>query len=454
MYKYTHLIAADAIWAQGTYPAWTWNSSGRFEDAISYTCAAGTYPRSVSTILGKASYSSAGSVLESNFTVYANGSSTGIDTITANLPSTTQTTFSTVYYTDSLTTLSATATGKTSHSNASTYSYTATTLVPLFYIPDAATVARYYVARGELPPLREVASGFAFTAFGQDYAHSLSSGSYAFQSDQLTGTSVDNFALPGNPTPTETWTFVTYASVSYSERAAEFTAKRKRPTGAVYQHNGSSGSYISFDGVVGNSSVFLTSIASMLLVPKVFSTALVSADTSKTTTFAWRYTSGGWSLAYTTKNSSTSSTGYAGITISGTPLFTEENAVTVNGISSNILGPLLPFSSAGLNVLSSTRGGTNGGNSAAYSFACSSSGSSSSAVWSGSLSNTVSFAFTYTPDRLTGYANLPAAYISTGTSYWNPLLDDSGQSPFGVPAISKNSKWNEAGRQDPVEVQE
>ena len=186
--------------------------------------------------------------------------------------------------------------------------------------------------------------------------------------------------------------------------------------------------------------------------PRIFKTALITSDSSKTTTFVWRHTAGGWSLAYTTKNSASSSTGYAGFTISGSPLYTDENAVTVMGASSNILGPLIPLSYDGLNIISSTRGSSTGGASAFYYFACSSSGSSASAVWSTSSSDTVSFDLTYAPSRLTGYVNLPACDISTESTFFNSWYQNQGAFNPLIPDISKNAKWNEAGRQDPVAV--
>ncbi|NCY23170.1 hypothetical protein EBX31_14620, partial [bacterium] len=335
----------------------------------------------------------------------------------------------------------------TTDAGESSYTYTAVTLVPVFAIPHAARVERYYVDRDGLPPLRAVASGFVFDAVGYAQAKSLSTGPHIFMSDKYSGTTADLFAF-------ESYTYLTLAKLSISEYSANFTAKRKRPEANIYRHAGSTGASISFDSVVQNSVQFLTSVGPMLVAPRIFKTALIASDVSSTTTFVWRYTAGGWSLAYTTKNSATSSTGYAGFTISGSPSFTDENAVTVIGASSNILGPLIPLSYEGLNIISSTRGSSTGGNSAFYSFACSSSGSSSASVWSTSSSDTVSFGSTYAPSRLTGYVNLPACDISTESTYFNTFYEDEGSFSPTIPNISKNSKWNEAGRQDPVEVLE
>jgi hypothetical protein len=307
-------------------------------------------------------------------------------------------------------------------------------------------VQRYYVDRDGLPPLRAVASGFAFDVTGNTFAKSFPSGSYAFISDKHSGTS-DDTTNPG-----ESFVFLTLANLSVSEYSANFSAKRKRPVANIYKHGGSIGASISFDSVVQNSGQFLTSIGSMLVAPRIFKTALITSDSSKTTTFVWRHTAGGWSLAYTTKNSASSSTGYAGFTISGSPLYTDENAVTVMGASSNILGPLIPLSYDGLNIISSTRGSSTGGASAFYYFACSSSGSSASAVWSTSSSDTVSFDLTYAPSRLTGYVNLPACDISTESTFFNSWYQNQGAFNPLIPDISKNAKWNEAGRQDPVAV--
>ena len=487
MYKYTHLITADQViqeyTANGTSTrdgGRTYNSSAfastysgegpnaglpgdlvEFGESSSFTCAAGTRGNSISTIEGSVIYSSSEirvtdtlgntqlneDAWASTTTVYAVGSSTGVDTVTATFPSTTQTTYSTTFHQDSDTTISGTASGKTTGTGQNSYTYTAVTLVPVFAIPNAAKVERYYVGRDGLPPLRAVASGFAFDATGSTSAKSFSTGSYAFVADKYSGTTADLFAG-------ESYTYLTLAKLSASEYSANFTAKRKRPSANIYKHAGSTGASISFDSVVQNSAQFLTSVGSMLVAPRIFKTALITSDSSSTTTFVWRYTAGGWSLAYTTKNSAASSTGYAGFTISGSPSFTDENAVTVIGASSNILGPLIPLSYEGLNIISSTRGSSTGGNSAFYSFACSSSGSSSASAWSTSSSDTVSFGSTYAPSRLTGYVNLPACDISTESTYFNTFYEDEGSFSPTIPDISKNAKWNEAGRQDPVAVLE
>ena len=488
MYKYTHLITADQViqeyTANGTSTrdgGRTYNSSAfastysgegpnaglpgdlvEFGESSSFTCAAGTRGNSISTIQGSVIYSSSEirvtdtlgntqlneDAWASTTTVYAIGSSTGVDTITATFPPTTLTTYSTTFHQDSDTTISGTASGKTTDAGESSYTYTAVTLVPVFAIPNAARVERYYVDRDGLPPLRAVASGFAFDTVGYAQAKSFSTGPHIFMSDKYSGTTDDTTAA------IDSFTYLTLAKLSISEYSANFTARRKRPEANIYKHAGSTGASISFDSVVQNSAQFLTSVGSMLVTPRIFKTALITSDSSSTTTFVWRYTAGGWSLAYTTKNSATSSTGYAGFTISGAPSFTDENAVTVIGASSNILGPLIPLSYDGLNIISSTRGSSTGGNSAFYSFACSSSGSSSASVWSTSSSDTVSFGSTYAPSRLTGYVNLPACDISTESTYFNTFYENEGSFSPTIPNISKNSKWNEAGRQDPVAVLE
>ncbi|NCY23189.1 hypothetical protein EBX31_14715, partial [bacterium] len=125
MYKYTHLITADQVWQDGPAARRTYNSSANggtasgegpniglpgftveFGESSSFTCAAGTRGNSISSIQGVWTYSKSEieitdtlgntqfneTAWTSTVTIYRVGSSTGVDTVTATFPATTQTT--------------------------------------------------------------------------------------------------------------------------------------------------------------------------------------------------------------------------------------------------------------------------------------------------------------------------------------------------------------------------
>lgn len=436
--------------------------------------AFGTAPRSVTARTASSSQSTSynqqfpvttiNTSTSSTFTIAPVGSSTGVDSITYTEPATGTTQFSQVFATVGTSTFSGTASATTTLAG-STRTLTlsnATTLVPLFAL-SMPTVQRWYEARENPPGLRGAGIAFAATHTASTSAvQGLAAGSNTFATDLSFGSSASS-SSNGATAPFD-------GTAGQSERSQTgetyFTGRRASSTGwtatgvlSAARRSLGGPAFISQTGI-GSAMTFSpsmtatwtggVSVAQNIQSANIFTNARVHAST----TFRWKYESSSWRLHATSSNTSTTSSYTVAAGISGSASTQASPAFHAIGVTTAILGPAHPFTALSLNELSvSTLLSDTSGVSAYYSSRNASSASSSSTFVTASSSTTTQLGSgsgfspaTFADSLLTWAVAQVAASIQTTT--WSSSIDGEGS----IPSIYRASKWNEAGRGDPVSV--
>jgi hypothetical protein len=401
----------------------------------------------------------------STFTIAPAGSSTGVDSITYTAFGTGTTSFVQNFSTIGSSTLSGTASATTTITGSPrtlTLS-NATTLVPL-YVLDMPTVQRWYEARQNPPPLRAAGIAFAPTNTASSSAvQPLAAGSNRFASDlafaSSSSSSTDGATAPFDGTAGQSEysqtgeTFFTggRASSTGSTATGILDASRRFIIGTAFVTEGSiSGSAITYENSITATWTSGAKIADGLFSASIFTDNKVY----ESTTFRWEHVSSSWRLQATSSNTLTTTSYTVSVGFSGAATTASTYATAGVGVTSAVLGPLLPFTGSSLNVLTAFTSFTGtAGASVFYSSRNSTSASSSSTVTSASSSQTTQMgtasAFvpaTYAASVLTWAVAQVAASISTGT--WSSSFEGEG----AIPSIFSADKWNEAGRGDPVAV--
>jgi hypothetical protein len=400
----------------------------------------------------------------STFTIGPIGSSTGVDSITYTALDTGTTSFVQEFATIGSSTLSGTASATTTLTS-STRTLTlsnATTLVPLFAL-SMPTVQRWYEARQNPPALRAAGIAFAPTHTASSSAvQPLAVGSNRFASDLAFASSSSSSAdgatalFDGTAGQTEhSQTGETYFTGSRASStgwtATEILgATRRRLSGDHFVSGQSVSASLTFANSISGAWTSGASVALGLRSASIFTDLKRAGSTA----YRWSYQSSSWRLHATSFNSSTSSSYTIAAGLSGAESTATQLAVDINGVTSAILGPESPFTLLSLNELSvSTHYSGTAGASVFYSSVNSSSAASASTMTAASSSTTTRLGSasgfapaTYDGSLLSWAVAQVAASIQTAT--WSSSFEGEG----AIPSIFSASKWNEAGRADPVSV--
>jgi len=443
-------------------------NSGYVQTSYSF----GTAPRSVTAITASSSSSTSfldspsstvNSSTSSTFTIGPAGSSTGVDSITYTVQATQTYSFTTQYFTNTATTLSASASAtRTTTGNRTLTLASVTTLVPLFAL-SMPTVRRWYEARANPPALRGAGIAFAAThTAGTAAVAGLAAGSNSYASDlsfeSTTSSSSAGSTRAYNGTNGESRnsqtgeTYFRGSSVSTTAwtPTAVFSAARKALVDPAFVSQTQLGSTITFSSSITATWTEGVSVAQNILSAYIFT----DAEIHDSTTFVWKYQSSSWRLHATSSNTATTSTYTVSVEVSGSATTTSSSALHTIGVTTAILGPNYPFSISALDELSVSTLLTHTSNVLAYySSRNSSAGSSASTLVTASSSTTTRLgsASGFVPatfaDSLLSWAVKQVA-VSVQTATWSKNFADKGN----IPSIYRASKWNEAGRADPVSV--
>lgn len=279
---------------------------------------------------------------------YSIGQSTGVDSYTYTFPATSSAGFTSTWLAKNgnglQTTLSATGTRVATTTGAQSGSITGvTTLVPLFH--NLQGVARWYVARQLPPPLRRAALAFgASNTTGTAAIISLSAGSHNNGRDSMLGTSS---SVDGGDSSGTTAVYYTSARLSATSFGFSVSASRKRPVNDCFYTDGSFFSGISYSpAVTGAAWTSGASIAENVVGASIFTTPKQVGSLS----YVWINQNGSWQLRVG-DGSTTQSVAVVG---QGEVQTTDQAAEHVIGVTTAVLGPLIPFSAADFNVLSFT----------------------------------------------------------------------------------------------------
>jgi hypothetical protein len=400
----------------------------------------------------------------STFTIGPIGSSTGVDSITYTALGTGTTSFVQEFATIGSSTLSGTASATTTLTS-STRTLTlsnATTLVPLFAL-SMPTVQRWYEARQNPPALRAAGIAFAPTHTASSSAvQPLAAGSNRFASDlafaSSSSSSTAGATAPFDGTAGQTEHSQTGETYFTGSRASStgwtatdvLSAVRRALPGPAFVSQTEIGSAITFSPSIAATWTGGVSVAQGIQSANIFTNARVHAST----TFRWKYESSSWRLHATSSNSATTSSYTVAAGVSGSASTDTSPAFQIIGVTTAILGPVHPFTALSLNELSvSTLLSDTSGVSAYYSSRNASSAGSFSTLVTASSSATTRLGFgsgfapaTFADSLLTWAVAQVAASIQTAT--WSSSFEGEG----AIPSIFSASKWNEAGRADPVSV--
>jgi hypothetical protein len=410
----------------------------------------------------------------STFTIGPIGYSTGVDSITYTALGTGTTSFVQEFATIGSSTLSGTASATTTLTG-STRTLTlsnATTLVPLFALA-MPTVQRWYEARQNPsapdaetwrpPGLRAAGIAFAPTHTASSSAvQPLAAGSNRFASDlafaSSSSSSTDGVTAPFDGTAGLTEYSQTGETYFTGSRASStgwtatgiLGATRRRLSGDHFVSGQSISASLTFANSISGAWTSGASVALGLRSASIFTDLKRAGSTA----YRWSYQSSSWRLHATSFNSSTSGSYTIAAGLSGAETTATQLAVDINGVTSAILGPESPFTLLSLNELSvSTHYSGTAGASVFYSSANSSSAASASTMTAASSSYTTRLGSasgfapaTYDGSLLSWAVAQVAASIQTAT--WSSSFEGEG----AIPSIFSASKWNEAGRADPVSV--
>jgi hypothetical protein len=388
------------------------------------------------------------------------------------LTSTQSTVFSTVFATVGTSSITGSASATTQ--GTSTYTATAAQAGTVYLFGDGAMAQIYNADRGWLPPTRLVGKAFAITSpsisNGPHPAASIS-GDFSWVSNfynKQTASTVTNtiVASPPNFTYTKNYTssyeYFDVTEWTSTQLQPAVSAKRKIYASQGYIFPGaSSGVFTSYNlSPAGLSALSLfVSAFPGIYFPRIFTTVFGGFNLDGSSGLArWVYTNSEWSLQLTKTNSSTSITLWGTISLSGSNSTVTDNATTSVGNTTAILGPGIPITrdSAHLISVSVFRSGTASTGPIYYfsapggsSFAeASSSRSDSTAFTLTAGSQTESWApATFENSILGAYKKNFGASFSTASTTKNDL-----GLAFTLPSVWMHSKYNEAGRADPVSV--
>lgn len=450
--------------SNGNFDSYGVTAGGPDTEIKSTTYSYGTAPRSVTqrtatrtTIVGTFNSSS-------TFTIGPAGSSTGVDSISYTIPATATTVktqaFATVGSGTATTVLSATASATDTTTGSSTATLaSATTLVPFFAL-SMQTVQRWYEARQNPPPLRRAGIVFAATHGSSTGAvTSLAAGSNAFLSDlSITTSSSSSEIILGAPLPETRRTHATYfvgnkGSYTHSTAASILSAARRQVSGGFF-HDGSLFAGPSYSPSVAATWTNGVSVASGLKTASIFTTP--EADSN--TTYRWFFDGTSWLLLATSSNTVTTSAYTVTYTFTGIPSTSAFAATYGIGVTTALLGPIQPFTTSSLHVVSVSTQNT-GGASAFFTGRNSSTAGSSSASTSSSSSQTYAIG-SATDDQP---ATFPASDLSYAVAHVAASVSTQLSSGFSgipgatfdagsIPSLFSAAKWNEAGRGDAVSV--
>lgn len=452
----------------GPLESFAFGHSASFKTSYSF----GTAPRSVTSRQASSTHqftnSSTSDFVTGTLSLGVAGSSTGVDSVTYTISPTSNTTITQNYTTvgsgTSSFVLSATASATTTVTGAITQTISnVTTLVPFFAI-SVPTVQRWYVARQLPPPLRKVALAFAAThTAGVEPVAGLSTGSNSYFSDLgISSTSQSMvFAYDTGPVLYASDS-ITHLGVSYkyltstqsSFASGIFSAARNAFLSSAFLSNGSVSASLIFTPSVAEDWTTGAQVAENLFVPSIFTERKTATGMTATTFYQWKYDSS-WKLQTTITNSSTSSSGTIAVSLNGTTSLDTQTALTTVGVTTAVLGPKLPITASSADQVSLTTVHT-GGSSAFYSGRNNTQTGSTSSLIGLSSSTVLSFGSGTFENTFLPYAAANGVWdISTSLSN-NLTISETGM-VFGnenasIPSIYRASKWNEAGRGDPVSV--
>lgn len=492
MYSYTHVLTAlersvedsysesqFGILAYGSGSSHTKadiSTTNRFSDiGLSFSGGgsgrteyiSGTYPRSVSAITASWTTFSSETTASSTqyqvayttsssdtFVVFPIGSSTGVDSWTYTNPSTETYQFTTSWVGlrgGSSTALTASASGTRTNSITVTNTISGTTLVPVFAI-DRATAPRWFVARQSPPPLRKVALAYAVTGDSSSaVVTQLLPGSHSWLTDfALQSTSSTDGFIDSIYSSGVSETYWAGKSIHSSGSFVPALDAARKNAVSVAMLSGSFGLEITASPAVPGS-FWTASVASGLASASIWTSALVVSSK----TYRWSHQSSSWVLHGSSKTGSSLSTFTIAVGLSGLPSTSTIYATEGIGLTTALLGPLVPLTQESFNILSISSKTTGSGHQASYhSFLQTSSGSSLQ-TFSGSSSEVSTigtgsnFPATYDRSLLRWGARVPVFTMSTQT------FNTSGNTAnLVLPSLYSAAKWNEAGRGDAVSVVE
>lgn len=446
-----------------------------FSETYRESWSATTYPRSATSHPKTTFYSYTDT--NGNSGLYPNGEtsgsaalagySTGVDSHTFTAPATQTYSFTTQYFSNTATTLSASAAATRTTTGSRTLTMSGvTTLVPIPGFSDWMET-RWFVAR-ELPfgasGLRKVGLAYGIGEVGGTTGSrtvaSLSTGAQTYNSTRNVSTSTSDTLGT-----TKYIRLTTYGAVAMG--AGRATARRRRyQGGAFFGTNGTSGTAMSWDffnqmvnpTIAPDFSPFV-SIGAGVFSRRIFTQIERSIGSShysiagSSAYLCWSYISSSWKLFATKTNSTTSTTLEISLLTSSSAQTTTGGATIAIGLVNNsnspatfILGPLVPFSTLSFNEISVTRSASNYTSRTFVLFSGSgTTGTAASSSSAHAASTSFSFSDGTTNSNLPFYASAPAVSITTSS------VDAFYVNGFDV-TIYKNSKWNEAGRGDPVSV--
>lgn len=439
----------------------SWNATTYPRSVTSY--AQSTFQSTVSTD-GGAGGETVGSAALAEY-------STGVDSHTFTAPATQTHSFTTQYFSNTATTLSASATATTTTTGSRTLTMTGvTTRVPAA-LPDSFNETRWFVAR-ELPfgsspsGLRRVGLAYGIGTVGGSTGSrtvaSLLTGAQTYNSTRFVSTSSSSTNTNFSDDTATSYSTKYIRKTVYETSAmgaGQATARRRRYDGsAAFGLNGTSEGAMSWDGdqmispTVAPAFSPFVSIASNVLSRRIFTEIESATDTSRysiggsSAMLAWSYLSSSWRLLATKTNDSASTTIEISLLTSASAATTTAAATTAVGLTTAILGPLLPFSASSFRDISVTQSASiNTSRTFVMMSGSGTSGTAASASSAHAASTSFSFSDGTTNSNLAFYASAPAISVSTSSTRFFDVF------AYDV-TIYQNSKWNEASRGDAVSV--
>lgn len=357
--------------------------------------------------------------------------------------------------------------GTASATEAGTQTYSTTAAQPgtVFLYGGAANVQLFDAQRGPLPPQRVAGKAFAVThssLANSAYPLGTISGTFDWISNfyfRPTFSTSTNF-VQGYP-PNFTLTLNTTLSYEYFVSTQWSTTGLTAALSAIRKKYVQSG-YIGtagMDSVYSSFSVSPLGLTNLTLFVPVFpsisslniftrATGGLTLDGSSASA-AWTYTGGAWSLRLTKANSSSFSTLYGTIDLTGSNATTTENASAQTGNTTAVLGPIFPATAQGVDEVSITLREAGDATRPFFFFSApiETTFLENSSSLSASSSLVLSLGASYPISSLRAYKKHIGISFSTETT----SLRGAGFS-FTLPGVWQHSKWNEAGRTDAVSV--
>jgi hypothetical protein len=373
-------------------------------------------------------------------------------------------------------TLSGTAAATRTQTSTYTTSIVAPTTVYLY--GGAFFLQKFYAGRGALPPLRGVQKAFGLTAGLSNGPHPVAgfSGEFAGATDSysyvpfFSTETISNTIEAGTPPNTSSATLTVSYTSSWEDISATLAsstalfnlspqAARRRLSGFLdADKTGELFSTYNLNPADLSAVVSFVPIFHHISQPLVFTSMAYGFSVDDSSASAqWIRTASQWSLRLTKANSSTSTTLWATISLSGATASASVNADETVGNSIYVLGPLQPVTYKSAHRISVTLADDNSTADSPHYFYSGVAGTSFS---EGSSSRTASVSSTH---ELGSQASpwLPATYPESSLSFYKPLrgisistntATYSDRAGLSIPTFYQNSKWNEAGRNDAVSL--